>query len=329
MTAKRDQASNQKTFTIVSLGDLVTDVVIHIPHLPVQAAQHQLADRFSIEPGGAGNFLIAGARLGMRMVALGALGDDAFGRITTDILVQEGVDMRGLIVAPGSSTTSVAVLADQTGQHVFLGKYGEGPLIEMPDEWVKPATTADALFAFGYSLQEERFSSTCLRTMQLASQHDVPVFFDPGPEMVRTTQVQRDEAVRLSRVLLMTEEEIPFLAGGRTGLEAARALLEKGPELVCVKRGDRGCVLFGREQEAVHPGFPVPLRDTAAAGDSFAAAFIYAYLSGWDLESIAAFANAMGAAKVQKIGSGTQVPNRAEVQAVLDLYNVDLKIRQE
>jgi sugar/nucleoside kinase (ribokinase family) len=329
MTSQLDHGSGGKPFTVVSLGDLVTDVVIHIPQLPVQAAQHQLADCFSIEPGGAGNFLIAGSRLGMNMIALGALGDDPFGRITSDILVQEGVDMRQLIVPPGSSTTSVAVLADQTGQHVFLGKYGVGPKIVMPKAWVETSTTADALFSFGYSLQDERFSSTCLEAMQLASQHGVPVFFDPGPEMARTTQPQRDAAVRLSRVLLMTEEEIPFLAEGQTGLEAARALLDKGPQLVCVKRGAHGCVVFSHDEEVVHPGYPVPLRDTAAAGDSFAAAFIYASLSGWDLEHIAAFANAMGAAKVQKVGSGTQVPSLSEVQAVLDTFKVNLKIRQE
>jgi sugar/nucleoside kinase (ribokinase family) len=53
------------------------------------------------------------------------------------------------------------------------------------------------------------------------------------------------------------------------------------------------------------------VRDTAAAGDSFDAAFIYAYLRGWPLSDIAAFANAMGAAKVQKLGSGSSVPTAA------------------
>jgi len=66
------------------------------------------------------------------------------------------------------------------------------------------------------------------------------------------------------------------------------------------------------------------VRDTSAAGDSFDAAFIYAYLRGWSLADVAAFANAVGAAKVQKIGSGTQVPTADEVRAVLKKYGVPL-----
>ena len=67
------------SFSVLALGDLVADLVFTIPQLPVMAEQHQKAHSVSIEPGGAGNFLIAGARLGMGMHALGAIGDDALG----------------------------------------------------------------------------------------------------------------------------------------------------------------------------------------------------------------------------------------------------------
>jgi ribokinase len=116
----------------------------------------------------------------------------------------------------------------------------------------------------------------------------------------------------------LTEEELPILAGGSDGLEAARSLLNAGPELVCVKRGRHGCMIISRDQVVEHEGYPVTVRDTAAAGDAFAAAFIYAYLKQWPLKDVAAFANAMGAAKVQKVGSGSSVPTAAEVQQVLD-----------
>jgi ribokinase len=116
------------------------------------------------------------------------------------------------------------------------------------------------------------------------------------------------------------------MAGGPAGLQAALGLLSRGPELVCVKRGGNGCVLFGAVEQVEHPGFAVEVRDTAAAGDSFDAALIYAYLHGWRLGEMAAFANAMGAAKVRKVGSGSQVPTAVEVQAVLDQFSVGLRI---
>jgi sugar/nucleoside kinase (ribokinase family) len=60
----------------------------------------------------------------------------------------------------------------------------------------------------------------------------------------------------------------------------------------------------------------VDVRDTNGAGDSFAAAFIYGYLQGWPPEEIGAFANAMGAAKVQKFGAGRNVPTLDEIEKV-------------
>src|SRR5512133_957458 len=131
--------------TVISIGDLVADLVVQIPHLPVEAARHQLAQSLTVEPGGAGNFLIAGARLGMCMLELGVIGDDLFGSAIRDILEREGIDLSGLVQQVGSTTTSVVVLADEAGRHVFLGKYGVGPELVYPESWEKKIRTTDAV----------------------------------------------------------------------------------------------------------------------------------------------------------------------------------------
>lgn len=120
---------------IVSLGDLVADVVLTIPQLPVRANKHQLAQNIRVEPGGAGNFLIVGSRLGLPMAALGVLGDDIFGNAVLDTLHRTGIDVNGVIQQPGTNTTTVIVLVDENGGHVFLGEYGVGPELSLPDRW--------------------------------------------------------------------------------------------------------------------------------------------------------------------------------------------------
>ena len=313
--------------TVVSVGDLVADIVVSIDHFPVEPAAHQLTREIRLEPGGAGNFLIAGARLGLHMIALGVLGDDPFGREAADVLDREGVDLRGLIRLPGTTTTTVIALTDGGGRHVYLGGYGVGPsptAMALSEGWRAAASEANALFASGYTLHEQRLADAALKVMALAQEKDVPVFFDPGPEMVNATAEQRAAVLRASTAILLTEEEIPLLAEGREGPAAARGLLTGGPVLVCVKRGARGCAIYTAKEDVESLGYPVTARDTSAAGDSFDAAFIYAYLRGWSLADVAAFANAVGAAKVQKIGSGTQVPTADEVRAVLKKYGVSL-----
>lgn len=306
---------------VLSLGDLVVDLVLSIPSLPVQASQHQPVSQVRLEPGGAGNFLIAGTRLGMHMLALGTLGADALGEAVYQILQDEGVDTRGVIRQPGSTSTTVVVLVDQHGSNVFLGGYGQGPEIALPDAWRAELVNAQAVFASGYTLAEGRDAQAALELMALAHQAGIPVFFDPGPDMARATAAQVQAVLSHSMVLLLTEEEIPFLSGGLTGLAAARSLLDYRPELVCVKRGPQGCLLLTHQASVEHPGFRVSPVDPTGAGDSFAAALIYAYLKKWELADMAAFANAMGAAKVQKLGSGRQVPTASEVRAILEQHD--------
>lgn len=312
-------------FTVISIGDLVADLIVSIPQLPVEADVHQLVRQFRLEPGGAGNFLIAGTRLGMKMLAFGSIGDDIFGSAAMDILTEEGVDTCGVIVQSDTGSTTVIVLVDDAGQHVFLGGYGEGPSIQLPESWINKLSESQAVFACGYTLQEKRLADAALEAMALAHQAGIPVFFDPGPEMQNATSEHISSVLESSDVILLTEEEIPLITGGREGVDGAAGILTYGPRLVCIKRGPEGCVILSDNTAIQHPGFSVTKRDTTAAGDSFAAAFIFAYLQEWSLDQVAAFSNAMGAAKVRKVGSGRQVPTADEVRSILKRYNVDIE----
>jgi sugar/nucleoside kinase (ribokinase family) len=315
---------DQQAHSVISLGDLAADLMVRIPRFPIEADAHQVTEPIHLEPGGAGNFLIAGARLGMNMLALGTIGDDFFGQAALEILRAQGVQTESVIQQAGTSTTTVVVLVDPGGSHVFLGSYGAGPEIQTPTRWREAVRGAQACFASGYTFREARIARAALGTMEEARERGLQVFFDPGPQMKDAEPDQVERALAASHVLLLTEEEIPFMTGGETGLEAARALAAARSLTLCVKQGDRGALLLSPEGESAHQGFSVPVRDTTAAGDSFDAAFIYGSLQGWSPIDRLRFANAMGAAKVQKIGSGRAVPTRAEIEAVLAAHNVHL-----
>lgn len=304
---------------ILSLGDLVSDLNVGIERLPVIHQQHQLVHQVRLEPGGAGNFMLAGARLGCQMVALGVVGDDIYGHEMLEVLQSEGVETKDVIRQTDGNTTLVFVLADNHGHHVFLGQVGRGPQVAFPDSWKTALCTADAVHSYGYTLNEERLAATLLAGMEYALGCGRPVFFDPGPHVATVPFETRRMALQRCSGLILTEEEIPLVLPGAQGLDDAPALFSDTLRLVVVKRGAAGSVaLTAQGERAEHPGFPVPLVDSTAAGDSFAAAFIAGWLQERPLVDALAMANAMGAAKVQKPGSGRQVPTLAEMQAVLN-----------
>jgi sugar/nucleoside kinase (ribokinase family) len=307
------------SISVVAIGDIVADIVFTIPRLPVEAGRHQRAQEVTIEPGGAGNFLIAGARLGMKMHVLGVIGADGFGKAVLDGLQGEGVDTSGLVQRGEGATTPVLVLIDQSGQHVFVGGQRRGESVIASEEWHSLVCSADALFFNGFALIEPQVCDATLALAQAAQTKGTPVYFDPGPMFGEATLARRRAALRNASALLLTEDELALLTGSRQ-LESAEQLLHGRTAMVCIKRGGQGCRILTAHNVVEHPGFAVAVRDTTAAGDSFAAAFIYGHRAGWPLIQVAAFANAMGAAKVQKIGSGRQVPTAEEVRAVLHQF---------
>src|SRR5512146_2871629 len=153
--------SLQTQKTVISLGDLVTDLVTVIPHFPVEAGKHQHPSYVRAEPGGAGNFLIAGARLGMQMIALGTVGDDTFGHLILTILRRENISTEFVLQLPGTTTTTVVVLTDVQGNHVFLGSFGEGPRVILPPSWERAIDGSQAVYAKGYTMQDKRIARAC------------------------------------------------------------------------------------------------------------------------------------------------------------------------
>jgi fructokinase len=81
-------------------------------------------------------------------------------------------------------------------------------------------------------------------------------------------------------------------------------------ELVCVTRGDAGCLLVDAAGHVECPGVSVRVADAVGAGDAFCAAMIFARLAGWPLTQTARLANAAGAVVAGLDGAMPDVADR-------------------
>jgi sugar/nucleoside kinase (ribokinase family) len=270
--------------------------------------------------------MIAARHMGLDVTAVGAVGADVFGREILDILRQEGIDTTGVVAEPGSTTTLVIALTDlDTGEHVFIGHYGEGDEVPYPDHVDGLIATADALFIQGYSLAEQRVVPIALRAIERASTATVPIYLDVGPFMAQVKPEVIPWIVERAAVMLMTEDEVPLIGEGRFGEAAYSYLLGAGGKMLVIKRGASGCLLMTSQERMEVPGFPANVVDTVGAGDCFDAAFVAGRLRGMSLYDSAVLANAMGAASVQKMGAGRNAPTCIEVLTVLTQARVALE----
>jgi sugar/nucleoside kinase (ribokinase family) len=301
---------------IVVLGDLIADFNLRIPAFPVIAGDMARADYLSLGPGGATNIAIVAARLGIDVACLGEIGDDRFGQIILDGLMLEGIETDQIQVSAGGETPVAGVLIDAHGEPAYIGYRGHLMVDRLLSTWQQTIQASAGLFVDGWQDQEQQ-DRIITAGLRAATDAGVPTFFDPGPGNPEFDLDWHREAIGMTTVLLATESEASRLSGLPDPIASAEALLREGPKLVVMKRGVAGCVLFSRQATEIAAGLPVEALDATGAGDSLDAAVIYGWLLRYDLESIGALANAAGAAKVRKLGTGHNVPTKAEIQDVL------------
>lgn len=308
---------------IVVLGDLLVDYSMHISNLCVEPKDLQRVSYLEVGPGGAGNVAIMARRFGLPVLALGEVGDDAYGEIVLEGLASEGIDISKIVVTAGARTPVATVLVDERSEPAYLGFRGSLLLASLPDDWRSPIESASALYSDGW-VEHEGGAQLVLEAFRLAREANVPRFFDPGPGNPDIDNEWHKEAARMSTVLMATEEEAKRLSEYRDALDSARFLLSQGPEIVIIKRGAAGAFLLQGDEIEFAPGLPVEARDATGAGDSFAGAVIYGYTRGLPLPELGRMGNATGAAKVQKRGTGHNMPSMDEVRAVLERFDLTL-----
>jgi sugar/nucleoside kinase (ribokinase family) len=281
-----------------------------------------VAQDIILEAGGSGNFLILASRLGLKVRAFGAVGDDLYGAQVLKLLTGEGINIENIAVPAGSRTTTVMILVDEQAQHVFVGMYGTGQSLTFQPEWTEMLRQAGALFTSGYALHPTSAFSPAmlLACLDIAHEQQVPIFFDLGPAAFEVDRADVNAAIIRTTMLLATLDEAAAWIGASDPLDTARQFLSQGPAIVVIKLGAQGCLIVTPERQISLDAFPIQVRDTAGAGDAFAAACVYGYLQGFSLEQMGLLANAVGAATAARLGTGTHLPRKQEIVRLLQQY---------
>lgn len=301
----------------VVLGDLIADISMRLPAFPVNAKDIYRLSHLDLGPGGACNAAIMAARLGVQTTALGETGDDKFGAVVRDGLALEGVDTAAIIVSAGARTPVAGVMVDEAAEPAYLGYAGDLRVKSWPSEWTQIVENAQALYADGWA-EHAHVPGMLQAGFEAAHNAGVTVLFDPGPGNPEIDNSWVRDAARMTTVLLVNRAEGQRLAGKLGDGALTDALLELGPRWVVLKRGADGLLIANRDRHAEVPGLPVRAVDTTGAGDSVSGAMMYGLLCGLPIDRLAVLCNATGAAKVQKRGTGHNLPTLAEIAAILE-----------
>lgn len=267
-------------------------------------------------------FAVQVARLGAKAAAIGAVGDDAFGRCLLDQLHTDGVDTRGVKTLSGY-TTGVAFIAyasDGSRDYVFHVRHAAAGQLtpDMLNERLFDGLRLLHLTGSTLSINEESLA-TGLRALELAKAAGARFSFDPNlrPRLMPIDRAREAFApfVRAADIILPTEEEALLFTGQSALEQAVAALLQDRPErIVVVTHGKLGCTIYTLGTTQPIPGYRVDEVDPTGAGDCFDAGFLVRWLAGDSLADAARFANACGALAVTVQGPMAGAQTRAAVE---------------
>ncbi len=314
-------------YDAVALGELLID-------FSTDRVDEDGYPAMTARPGGApGNFLAALAKYGAKTALLGKVGQDRFGELLCRSLERAGIDTRGVIRDPGVFTTLAFVTLDETGDRSFsfARKPGADTCLA-PEEIRFHLIDQTRAFHFGtLSLTDEPARTATVRAVEYAKIRGKLISFDPNlrkPLWTDLNRARNEMLWGLSRadVVKISDNEVDFLWGCGPEQGVDRLLNQFGVQLAMVTLGPKGCLLKNRTACCKLAAPVVKTMDTTGAGDIFGGSALGRLLElGRDpgeleeeeLTAIGRFACAAASLSTTRPGGLTSVPERAEVEALL------------
>ena len=231
--------------------------------------------------GGSANYFSVAASLYAKVRIVGVVGDD-YSAADMEILNKRGVDTRGLQKQKGKTFHWTGQYKDDMNEAITLAtdlNVFEHFNPEIPAEFKKSSyvflANIDPVLQLRVLEQIEKPKLVASDTMNFWISSKMP---------------ELKKVLSKVDVLLVNEGEADAIAKKSNAIASAKEILQLGPKVVVIKRGEYGFVLASKEGYFILPAFPIAdVVDPTGAGDTFAGAF-FGYLAkqnaGFDIASL-------------------------------------------
>jgi sugar/nucleoside kinase (ribokinase family) len=316
---------DQREFELLVAGDLNPDIIVVDPDpTPVFGQHEKLVQGIRMTIGGSSAIMACGAaRLGLRVAFCGVVGEDEFGASMLASMAEHGVDVRACRV-DGAIPTGASVALSRGDDRAILTATGTIDRLRVDDIPLGLLATSRHVHVGSTALQPE-LRAELADLFALARALDVTSSFDTGWDPAERWE-GTPALLATADICFPNAAEARHWSGEDDPVAAARALAsgvtgprdpDAGPLTVVVKLGREGAIAVREGQLVRAPAPRVQVVDATGAGDSFAAGFVAATVSGWPLEEALRLAVACGAASVRGIGGVDGQATLEEAAALL------------
>ena len=316
----------EKKYDVIALGELLIDFTMN-------GQSEQGNNMFEACPGGAPcNVLALLNKMGKKTAFLGKVGKDQFGTLLRDTITDAGIDASHLMVDDTVNTTLAFVHTFPDGDREFSFYRNPGADMMLTEDEVDPEFIAQTkILHFGtLSMTHDGVRAATKKAVQAAKDAGCLVSFDPNlrPPLWSSLDLAKEQmeyGFGVCDILKISDNEIQFVSGKEDYDEGIAYLQEKyNIPLILLTMGKEGSRAYYKGKCVERPGFAVKAIETTGAGDTFCGSSLnYIVEHGFDdltedqLGELLTFANAAAAIVTTKKGAIRSMPEREEVEALI------------
>lgn len=297
---------DDRPFDVVGFGTNAVDFLISVPSYPEFSSKIELSNYVQAAGGEVATTMVGLQRLGLKTAYVGRFGKDDAGRIGSDSLSNEGVDISASEFVENARTQIAFIIIDElSGERTVIWKRDAGLSFSASDAPIEMVGKAKVLHLTPHDVEACIAMATEARATDTVVSIDIDNVFDGVDRLLPLVDI------------LIASSDLPERLTGLADHQLALVELNRkyGCDIVGVTLGETGSLLYANGQFVRSDGFAVPggCKDTTGAGDSFRVGLLFGLLSNYDLERSAELANAVAALKCRAVGARTALPIREEL----------------
>ena len=249
------------------------------------------------------NTMVTLRMLGIDTTLAGGIGNDEEGEIYRKRLRESGVNDE-LVSFDSPTGTSIILLTDdkERTMNTFLGA---NRLFDSAYINERTAESASLFYFTGYMWDTESQRRAVRKSLEIARRNNITVAFDIADPFAVARY--RDDFLDIisdyASIVFANSEEARFLFDNYDAYECARSM-GKLTRIAVVKNGRNGSYISNERNMLSIPlyGTTKPV-DTTGAGDTYAAGFLFGYLSGCSVETSGKIASYLAGEIISQIGA--------------------------
>lgn len=268
--------------------------------------------------GTAGGTIVDTAKLGLKSLAVGAVGDDEKADWVLMTLDKHGVDTSAMQKLQGVPTSATILNVRPNGDRPALHRRGASDRFDVSKADYDAVLDAPIIHLGGTGLLKKLDGEPSVRLLAEAKRRGRTVTFDLIATDEHTISIVKPLLPHID-YFMPSIEEAQDLSGKREADDCANAMLDAGAKACVFTMGPDGAYFAdasGTRKQS--PAYDIQIVDTTGCGDAFDAGFITALHHKMDLDTSLRFAQASAALVASGLGSDAGITSFGDTISAME-----------